>query len=649
MAAPGDRLPSIAVEGLYPSVDGGRFPAKRTEGETLEVWADIFKPGHDSVLGALEVRGPQGIWRELPMGPYDNDRWVGSARLDAVGGWAYRVSAWTDVYGTGLRGLEKWVAAGEDVSSDLASLVSLVEDAASRAERNDGEALLAYIRRANPGADPAKAVRVMSDEPVLALMRKYGRRGDRTWSPEFSVVVDRREGVFAAWYEMFHRSQGKVPHRGATFRDCIERLPDVASMGFDVVYLPPIHPIGKTNRRGPENTPEAGPEAPGSPWAIGSEEGGHDAVNPDLGTMADFQDFVGAAKKLGMEVALDLAFQCSPDHPYVENHPEWFYHRRDGSIRYAENPPKKYFDIYPLAFDNENWKELWEELRRVTLFWVSKGVRTFRVDNPHTKPSGFWEWLISEVKKEHPDVLFLAEAFTAPKPMKWLSKLGFSESYTYFTWKNTKKELEEFLSEFVLSDASEYYRGNFFTNTPDILHSYLQRGGRPAFKIRLALAATLSSLYGIYNGFELCENIPKEEGSEEYKHSEKYEYKVRDWNAPGNIKDYISAINRIRRENPALQSTKNLRLLGAENESVMFYAKWTEDRSNVVAAAVSLDPLSPQRSKVHFPAELFGLGEGGTYAMRELITGSVYEWRGNTAEVNLDPAAEPARIFRLER
>lgn len=619
-------------------------------GETLEVWADIFKPGHDAIVGALEHSTPgRGVWKELPMELFGNDRWFGRLPLDLVGELSYRVSAWTDVYGTALRGTEKWSAAGEDVSADLANLVRLIEEAGRRTEGKDAEALAGYASRIKGAPDGGAALRVAA-EPVLAgLMRLHASRGDVCSSREFRVVSDRKQAVFASWYEMFPRSQGKVKGRGGTFDDCIARLPDVKEMGFDVVYLPPVHPIGRTGRRGPDNSPDASPGDPGSPWAIGSEEGGHDAVDPGLGTMGDFARFVRSAQKMGMEVALDLAFQCSPDHPYVREHPGWFYHRKDGSIRYAENPPKKYYDIYPLAFDNPDWKSLWEELKRVTLFWVSKGVKTFRVDNPHTKPSGFWQWLIAEVKRDHPDVLFLAEAFTAPKPMRLLSKLGFSQSYTYFTWKNTKAELEEFLREFVLSGVAEYYRGNFFTNTPDILHAYLQRGGRAAFKIRLALAATLSSLYGIYNGFELCEATPKEEGSEEYLHSEKYEYKVRDWDAPGNIKEYVSLVNRVRRENPALQTTRNLRLLSADDENVIFYAKWTQDRSNVVAVAVNLDPRSPHRSVVHFPAGEVGVPTGRLYQMKELVTGQRVEWRGESAEVFLDPQVEPAQIFRLER
>ena len=642
--APGDGW--VAVEDVYPQVDCGRFPVKRVVGETLEVWADAFKPGDDSIGVAVQLKGPgQDAWSELPMELFANDRWVAKLRLADLGLVRYRVTAWTDRFGTMLRGLEKWAAAGEDVGPEKRALAALVEEAASGTtgdERGELRGFAREIREAPGGGEAAAAAR----SPRLSLlMWRFSPRKDATSSPDLSVVVDRPEAEFASWYEMFPRSQGKLPGEGSTFRECEARIHDISSMGFDVLYLPPIHPIGRTNRRGRNNTPDPGPRDPGSPWAIGSKDGGHDAVDPGLGTIEDFRHLVAEAGRAGMEVALDLAFQCSPDHPYVESHPEWFYHREDGSIRYAENPPKKYHDIYPLAFDGPAWQGLWEEMKRVTLFWVSKGVRTFRMDNPHTKPTRFWEWLIAEVKRDHPDVIFLAEAFTAPKPMKRLSKAGFTQSYTYFTWKNTKPELEEFLREFVLSETAEYYRGNFFANTPDILHAYLQKGGRAAFKVRLALAATLSPLYGIYSGFELCENTPREEGSEEYLDSEKYQYKARDWDSTGNIKGYITKVNRIRKDNPALRLRRNLRLLPAEDASVFFYAKWTPDRSNIVAVAANLDPHSARVSRVAVPAGELGLGP--KYAAKELIGGASYTWEGEGATVSLDPQVEPVQIFSL--
>jgi starch synthase (maltosyl-transferring) len=448
---------------------------------------------------------------------------------------------------------------------------------------------------------------------------------------------------------MFHRSQGTIPGKSATFRDCERRLADIEQMGFDVVYLPPIHPIGRTNRRGKNNSPDPEEGEPGSPWAIGGEEGGHDSVHPDLGTMEDFEQFLETARKMNMEVAMDLAFQCSPDHPYVKTHPEWFFHRSDGTIRYAENPPKKYFDIYPLNFAFDDWKALWSEALRVVLFWVEKGVRTFRVDNPHTKPMGFWEWLILQVKEKHPEVIFLAEAFTRPKLMKRLAKLGFDQSYTYFAWKNTKRELTEFLTEFVTSDINEYYRGNFFTNTPDILTEYLQKGGIPAFRIRVVLAATLSSLYGIYNGYEICENRAVAPGSEEYLDSEKYQYKVWDWERPGNIRPYIAKLNSIRRTNPALQLTRNLRLLKTNNENVIFYGKWTLDKSNIILVAVNLDPFHVHESTVFVPINELGIEPSQTYSVRDLMTDREYLWKGEPNYVKLDPDDEPAHVFLLRK
>lgn len=646
MTQPGPTVGAVAVEDIHPTVDCGRFPVKRTLGDLLEVWADVFKPGHDTVAARIQYKWPGDLsWSEEPMARAGNDRWVGRVRLDRLGDFTYRVAAWTDKFTTVLEGVEKWDAAGEDVRADLAGLATMADAAAAKAgdkEANDLRAFAELAREAGPRAlKPARA--------VAEAMRSFGARSDLSTSREFGVIVDRPESTFASWYEMFHRSQGETEGRGATLAECERRLEYVRSLGFDVVYLPPVHPIGVTNRRGANNTPHAKASEPGSPWAIGSEAGGHDAINPELGTMLDFQHFVDTARSLGIEVAIDLAFQCSPDHPYVREHPQWFYHREDGTIRYAENPPKKYYDIYPLAFDNPDWLGLWEELKRVTLFWVSKGVKTFRVDNPHTKPSAFWEWLIAEVKRAHPDVLFLAEAFTSPKPMKLLSKLGFSQSYTYFTWKNTKSELEEFLREFVLSDTAEYYRGNFFTNTPDILHAYLQKGGRPAFKVRLGLAATLSSLYGIYNGYELCESRAKEEGSEEYADSEKYQHKTRDWDAPGNIKEFVAKINLIRRENAALHTTRNLRLLRASDDAVIFYAKWTPDRRNVIAVAANLDPFSIRTTQLTMPLDELGIGNEEKYALRELITGDVSEHQGSTLTATLDPEKEPVRIFRLER
>ncbi|MCS6977569.1 MAG: alpha-amylase family glycosyl hydrolase, partial [Gemmatales bacterium] len=454
---------------------------------------------------------------------------------------------------------------------------------------------------------------------------------------------------FAAWYEFFPRSQTPTKERSGTFRDSMRRLPDIKRMGFDVVYLPPIHPIGKTNRKGKNNSLMAGPDDPGSPWAIGSAEGGHTAIEPSLGTMADFDAFVAAARELDIDVALDFAVQCSPDHPWVKEHPEWFAHRPDGTIKYAENPPKKYQDIYPLNFDTPAWVSLWEALRDVLLFWIGHGVKIFRVDNPHTKPIHFWEWLISTIKRQHPDVIFLSEAFTRPRVMQTLAKVGFTQSYTYFTWRNTRKELEEYLTELTQTEMAEYFRGNLFANTPDILHAYLQTGGRPAFKVRAVLAATLSSVYGIYSGFELCENVPLRPGSEEYLDSEKYEIKPRDWDAPGNIKEHIAIINRTRQANPALHLYRNLRFHDCDNPEIICYSKATPDYGNVVIVVVNLDPHHVQEGMVQLDLKHLGLAPDQPFRVHDQFTGSVWHWRGARNYVRLDPHHEPAHLLIVQK
>jgi starch synthase (maltosyl-transferring) len=461
-------------------------------------------------------------------------------------------------------------------------------------------------------------------------------------------VVDRPQAAFAAWYEMFPRSQARVPGRHGTFDDCIDRLPGIRRMGFDVVYLPPIHPIGRTARKGPDNALAAGPGDPGSPWAIGGPEGGHTAVHPELGTTEDFRRLVKTAQDLGMEIALDFAIQCSPDHPWVREHPEWFYQRPDGTIKYAENPPKKYQDIYPINFATPAWESLWNALLGVVRFWIDQGVRTFRVDNPHTKPLDFWAWLIQEVQDRDPDVVFLSEAFTRPKVMRALGKAGFTQSYTYFTWRNFKEELTEYLEELTGTEMAEYFRGNFFVNTPDILPEVLQRGGPPAFRMRAALAATLSSVWGLYSGYELCEATPLP-GSEEYRASEKYEIRVRDWDAPGNISSYIAQLNAIRQENPALHRMGGLRFYPANSPHVLFYGKLTPARDNVILVAVNLDPFATHEATLEVPLAEIGIAPDETYELHELLGGDRRLVRGATHSVTLDPRTAPAHIYRVGR
>ncbi|GIW39660.1 MAG: alpha-1,4-glucan:maltose-1-phosphate maltosyltransferase [Candidatus Binatia bacterium] len=643
----------ILIERVTPELDGGRYPVKRTVGDTVVVGADILKDGHD-VLAARVCYRPEGrkSWRYAPMAyDYDEDRWFGSFVVDAIGRWAYTVEAWTDTFGSWRDALEKRFSAGEDVRSELLEGAALLERVSRRAPRELARKIrekALFLRQEN--ALLLDRVAAATSEELRSWVEQCAERSDLTrYHRELELVVDRERARFAAWYEMFPRSQSPVPGRHGTFADAEKQLPRLADLGFDVVYLPPIHPIGRTHRRGRNNTPEAGPDDPGSPWAIGNEHGGHTAVEPALGTLEDFERFVRAARDLGLEVALDYALQCSPDHPWVREHPEWFFVRPDGTIRYAENPPKKYLDIYPLDFWGPDWPELWRACRDILLFWIDKGVRIFRVDNPHTKPFAFWEWVIREVQSVHPDVIFLSEAFTRPKRMKALAKIGFTQSYTYFTWRNTAAELREYLTELTQTEMAEYFRGNLFTNTPDILHEYLQRGGRPAFRIRLLLAATLSPLYGIYSGFELCENTPLREGSEEYLNSEKYELRWRDWNAPGNISEDIRKLNRIRRENPALQLYTNLRFHHSEYDGILFYRKSTPDGSNHILVAVNLDPHHWHETMVHVPLDALGIAPHEDYVLEDLLTGARYTWRGVRNYVRLDPAEQVGHVFRLVR
>ena len=646
MRAPGDALGhprrTVVIEAVAPAVDGGRYPVKREVGAVLEVTADVFKEGHDALVVSLKYRrASETAWRETPMRHVDNDRWAGAFRLDAVGRWVFTIEALVDPYGSWLADLAKRHAVRADLASELHEGLALIRAAAARASGEDARALTESARRIEraPGQDVAAAV--AGEEPLARLMKRHLDRTDATrCEREFAVIADRERARFAAWYEFFPRSSG-------TLKDAEAQLERAAAMGFDVVYLPPIHPIGRTNRKGKNNAPVTQPGDPGSPWAIGSEEGGHTAVHPELGTLDDFDRFVERARSLGLEVALDFAIQCSPDHPWVAEHPEWFFHRPDGTIKYAENPPKKYQDIYPLNFQGEGAQALWEEMRRILEFWIGHGVSTFRVDNPHTKPVKFWEWLIRTIKDAHPEVVFLAEAFTRPKMMKVLAKAGFTQSYTYFTWRNTKQELIDYLTEITTPPVAEYFRGNLWPNTPDILHESLQKGGRPAFRTRLVLAATMSSLYGFYSGYELCENVPREPGSEEYLNSEKYEYKARDWGAPGNLVDYVTRINRIRRENRALHAYTNLRFYPADDPNIVFYGKMTPERDNLVFVAVNLDPFATHASSVDVPIAELGIGDAQSYRVHELIGDRWYDWRGARNYVELHPNVEPAQIFVL--
>jgi starch synthase (maltosyl-transferring) len=638
----------IRIEDVWPELDGGRYPVKRVLGETFEVWADLFRDGHDK-LRAVVRYAPEGHpWRETPLVFFDNDRWVGRFPLDAVGRWRYTIEAWTDHFESWRDEVDKKREADQDIALELFEGRDLVAAALPHADAEDAAFLCEVLRRFDEADTPRRAELMLATELGEAMARAMPREDVERYPRELEITVDRERARFAAWYEMFPRSQGSVPGRSANFADCIARLPEIAELGFDVVYLVPIHPIGRINRKGRDNAVEALPDDPGSPYAIGSREGGHRTVDPGLGTLADFRRFVRAAEALGIEVALDFAIQCAPDHPWVREHPQWFRFRPDGTIKFAENPPKKYQDIVNVDFYNPERDGLWTELRDTVLFWIGEGVRTFRVDNPHTKPLPFWECLIREVKARHPDTVFLAEAFTRPKMMRALAKAGFTQSYTYFTWRNTKSELVEYLTELTRGPAREYFRPNFFTNTPDILPVFLQEGGRPAFRIRLALAATLSPAYGIYNGFELCENTPIP-GREEYLHSEKYEYKVWDWDRPGHIKDDIRALNRFRCANPALQEFLNLQFLECPDPAILAYAKATADRGNVVVVAVNLDPHAVHESEIELPLGELGLPSDAGFTVEEAFTRDRTIWQGARQHLRLDPETNPALVFSLTR
>jgi starch synthase (maltosyl-transferring) len=644
-------FPSVVIENLQPLIDGGRYPIKRIVGEDLVVEADIFRDGHDVVAAILKWRVlGKRAWRETPMNFVDNDRWRGICTLYDEDIHEYTVEAWTDAFRSWQAEFAKKFEAGiSDLRSEALEGAALVEAAARRArDRADRKRLLEFSQQISTGAN--SEIRAIAQSGELAvLMATYPDRAAATqYDPPLRVVVDRPVALIAAWYEFFPRSAEGRGDRGSTFRDCLPRVDDARAMGFDVIYFPPVHPIGHTNRKGRNNSTTYEPGEPGVPWAIGSEAGGHKAVEPSLGTLEDFVWLEKEVRKRGMEIALDFAINCSPDHPYVKEHPDWFYKRPDGTIKYAENPPKKYEDIYPLNFHCENWRELWAELKSVVLFWADRGVRIFRVDNPHTKPVAFWEYLITGVREKYPDTIFLSEAFTRPKMMKALAKAGFNQSYTYFTWRNSKRELIEYFTELTQTEMNEYFRPNLWTNTPDILPFVLQEGGRPAFMIRVALAATLSPLYGIYSGYELCENEPLPD-REEYLDSEKYQFKERDWNAPGNIKDWIAQLNKIRKENRALQFYTNLQFHDADNDAILFYSKMTAARDNIILIVVNLDPHRKQNSFVDVPIESFGQMESDVYQVQDLLSGATYTWRGRRNYVELDPDIQPAHIFLVRR
>jgi starch synthase (maltosyl-transferring) len=651
-----DKKPVIirrpAIEGVEPEIDAGRYPIKRTVGENVVVQADVFVDGHD-VLSAVVLYRPdsEDKWREAPMRFVDNDRWQGQFRIAAQTTHFYTIEAWVDPFQTWLRGLIKKYEAGQDVALDVRVGAEMAQDASKRAAGIDARNLADLAAKLNKlsAADLGAAVAAGRGSDLAALMQRYpDRRASTLYEKQLAVTVDREKARFSTWYEMFPRSCTRDPKKSGTFRDCVARLDYIAQMGFDVLYMPPIHPIGTTERKGKNNTTIPAPDDTGSPWAIGAKAGGHKSIQPELGTLEDFHRLASKAREKGIEIALDIAYQCSPDHPYVKEHPEWFQHRPDGSIQYAENPPKKYQDIYPFHFDGESAGALREELKSVVLYWATQGVRIFRVDNPHTKPFPFWEWLIADVRRDYPDAIFLAEAFTRPKVMYRLAKLGFTQSYTYFAWRSDKAELTAYLTELTQPPVSDFFRMNLWPNTPDILTEPFQSGGRPVFMSRLVLAATLSASYGIYGAaYELCENRAVAPGSEEYLDSEKYQIRAWDIDRPDSLRGLIAVVNRIRRENPALQSNERLRFHRVDNDQLIAYSKVSEDSSNRILVIVNLDPRNTQSGFVEVPMEQFGLAPDASFEVEDLLTGARYAWRGSRNYVALNPGNMPAHILRV--
>ncbi|MFJ9545173.1 alpha-1,4-glucan--maltose-1-phosphate maltosyltransferase [Streptomyces erythrochromogenes] len=649
----------IPVLDVRPAVDCGARPAKAVVDEVFEISATVFREGHDALSAHVVLRDPKGRLRppvplsELAPG---TDRWGARVSAETEGRWTYTVEAWSDPVGTWRAHAAIKIPAGIDTGLVLLEGAELYERAAARIPKRDGrDAVLAAAGIMRDEDLPAAGRYEAALAPAVgAALARRPYRELVTASKPLPILVERKRALFGSWYEMFPRSEGAVLEPGeapvsGTFRTAAERLPAIAAMGFDVVYLPPIHPIGSTYRKGPNNTLSAGSWDPGVPWAIGSTEGGHEAVHPELGTIEDFDAFVARARELGMEIALDFALQCSPDHPWVEKHPEWFRHRADGTIAYAENPPKKYQDIYPVHFDTD-MASIVEETCRILRHWMDHGVRIFRVDNPHTKPVVFWQKVIADINKSDPDVIFLAEAFTRPAMMRALAAVGFQQSYTYFTWRNTKAELTEYLTELSATPSASVMRPNFFVNTPDILHEYLQKGGRPAFEVRAVLAATLSPAWGIYSGYELCENTPVREGSEEYLNSEKYEFRPRDWAAADRegrtIAPLITALNRLRRRNPALQQLRDIHFHSTDNEQVIAYSKHAG--ANSVLVVVNLDPHHTQEATVSLDMPVLGLDWHGSLAVRDELTGETYHW-GRANYVRLEPGRTPAHVLAALR
>jgi len=642
----------VVIEHVQPEIDGGYFPIKRIIGEKVKVTADIFADGHDQISTALLFR-KQGKekWQVSPMSLVGNDRWSGEFTVEEIGIYEYTIEGWVDHLITWLKDIQKRFQAQEKNKVDLLSGFPLLERLIQQITLKEGKYISQLITRLKEEEDPEKLITILQDKILTVIIEENPLKNHKTrYLKELKVIVDRKKALFGAWYELFPRSCSPEINQHNTFLDCEKILPDIANLGFDILYFPPIHPIGKTYRKGKNNAITTQKGDPGSPWAIGDETGGHMAIHPQLGSLNDLHRLIQKAKEYGIEIALDLAFQCSQDHPYIKTHPEWFRWRADGTIQYAENPPKKYEDIVPFDFETGNWQELWQELKKITLYWIEQGIKIFRVDNPHTKPFLFWEWLISQIKEKYPEVIFLSEAFTRPKVMYRLAKIGFTQSYTYFTWRNTKHELMEYLNELTNTGVKEYFRPNFWPNTPDILSEYLQLGGRPAFFIRFILAATLSSNYGIYGpAYERFINQAIS-GKEEYLNSEKYEIKLwKNEDIKESTRDFISRINQIRRENPALQMTNNLKFYHVDNDNLLYFGKVSENLSDIILIVVNLDPHYTQSGWIQVPLSEMGIEPDQPFLAQDLLGGSQYIWQGEYNYVELNPNILPAHILKIKK
>lgn len=636
----------VIIENVQPVVDGGLYPAKRTIGETVNVTASIFGDGHDHIRAELLYKKKGATkWNSIELLPTFNDEWSASFRVVEKGIYVFNITAWVDHFDTWYDGFKKKAEAKIDVHVELQEGANYLKQLAGKSNKE----LLKYASELTDKNNYANAIKLVLSQEFKEIVHKYPLRENETdLAKEIEIRVEHKKANFSAWYEFFPRSASLESGKHGTFQDCIRLLPRVAEMGFDVLYFPPIHPIGKVNRKGKNNNVRSEKGEPGSPWAIGSDEGGHKSVLPALGTIDDFKKLITEAKKLGIDIAMDIAFQCAPDHPYVKEHPEWFKQRPDGSIQYAENPPKKYQDIYPFNFESDDWKALWEELKSVFFFWIEQGITIFRIDNPHTKPIPFWQWVIAEVQKDYPDIIFLSEAFTRPKIMASLAKVGFTQSYTYFTWRVSKQEIMEYVNDLVYGASRNYFRPNFWPNTPDILPYHLQHQGENSFILRYALAATLSSNYGVYGpAYEFYENTPIE-GKEEYFNSEKYEIRHYDWKRTNRMTDIMGLLNKIRKENDALHSTWNVQFCNIENSNLIAYLKCNDDLSNIILVVVNLDSNNSQNGFVQLPKEKLRLGDKINVKLHDLITDEHFTWAQEWNYVNLNPHKMPFHLFKLD-